>query len=107
MTLQELAPGRWKVAGDVADDDAARLVEACRTLAFSALSEVDLELGELELESGVACGRVVDAIRCLLGRGARLTLFEPPQALAHVLYRTGDLPRLRLVNPRFDEATSS
>jgi anti-anti-sigma regulatory factor len=106
IRLEPLAPGRARLAGEL-DDDAARvLVGDCRSLPLPADSKVVLELGELELLTGTACGLVVDALRELLRRGAQVTLIEAPQALAHVLYRTGDLPRFALIRTRLDEATS-
>jgi hypothetical protein len=66
----------------------------------------DLELGELDLDEGVAVAEAVNAVRALAGLWGPLRLHEAPQMLAHTLYKVGALgPHLVLVDPRSDEGT--
>jgi len=66
----------------------------------------ELQLEEAELTDGISVTLMVETVRLLLSRYARVQLVRPPQALAHSLYRVGMLgsaSRLSLIEPREDE----
>jgi hypothetical protein len=106
MRLVAIGPGRHRVEGEL-DLAGARLLEhAVRALPRDR-GALTFELQDLELRDGPACAAAVDAFRGLAARGVRVTLVGAPQALAHVLYRVAALPSIVLVDPRFEEPTSS
>ena len=65
-----------------------------------------LDLSELDIEDGVAATHMVNAVRMLRSRVARLQIVAAPQVLAHNLYRTGLLAQggIELEAMREDEA---
>lgn len=107
LQVEALRPGRYRLAGELDRAGAEELVEFSRCAALAEDGSVWLELGGVDLESGAACAEAVRAVRALLERGARVTLVQAPQSLAHVLYRVGMLPGLELIEPREEEPTSS
>lgn len=70
---------------------------------------VELALGELELEDGVAVAELVTALRALAARAGPLRLCETPQMLAHTLYKVGELDHgaIAVVTTREDEPTTA
>src|SRR5690606_12215986 len=73
-TLTRVDATHWRLSGEV-DADEARAIGAALSQA-ALTSAITLDLGELELDSGVACGLLVEAIRGLLARGVSVTLVE-------------------------------
>ncbi len=69
------------------------------------LATVDVRLAEVDGVDGESVATLVDLIRGHLGAAAEVTLHDPPQMLAHTLYKIGllDHAALTLVNPRSDE----
>ncbi|MBI2131632.1 MAG: hypothetical protein HYT99_02225 [Candidatus Tectomicrobia bacterium] len=100
---------RFTLSGDV---DAASAEKILRALVEkSGEGEgAELLLEEAEITGGPATARMVDAVRLLLARFARLRLVRAPQALAHTLYRVGMLrpgSRLELIAPREEEGRAN
>ena len=90
-------PGGLAVEGAFAGDEIEALWVEIDGAARAITGPLRLELGELELLDGVAVARAVTGLRALLARHGALELFEPPQSLAHTLYRVGALEDGRLV----------
>lgn len=66
----------------------------------------DIDLGELDLDEGIAVAEAVNAVRGLAALWGPVRLLEAPQMLAHTLYKVGALgPALQLIDPRSDEGT--
>ena len=65
-----------------------------------------LELGELDIDDGVAATQAVNAVRLLCTQVTLLRIDAAPQVLAHNLYRTGLLAQgnIELIDMREDEA---
>jgi anti-anti-sigma regulatory factor len=71
---------------------------------------VTIDMREAELEDATLIGALVDQIRQAAARAGRIQLLEPPQVLAHNLYRVGALEgdsTIQLVDPRDEIARSS
>lgn len=88
--------GGLAVDGAVSGDEIEALVAALDGAARAIEGPLRLDLAELELLDGVAVARAVTGLRALLARHGRLELVEPPQSLAHTLYRVGALEDGRL-----------
>ncbi|OGL67432.1 MAG: hypothetical protein A3J27_14010 [Candidatus Tectomicrobia bacterium RIFCSPLOWO2_12_FULL_69_37] len=100
---------RFTLSGDVDAGAAARVLQALEEKAGGG-EAAELLLDEAEIIGGPAAARMVDAVRLLLDRFARLRLVRAPQALAHTLYRVGMLQpgsRLELIAPREEEGRAS
>jgi len=62
-----------------------------------------IDMREAKLEDATLIGALVDQIREAAARAGRVQLLEPPQVLAHNLYRVGALDgdsNIQLVDPR-------
>lgn len=67
-----------------------------------------LDLADLELEDGVAVVEAVNLVTALRDRAGALRLLEPPQMLAHTLYKVGALTAgITLVDPRSEDGTTA
>ena len=100
---------RFTLSGDVDAGAAARVLQALEEKAGGG-EAAELLLDEAEIIGGPAAARMVDAVRLLLDRFARLRLVRATQALAHTLYRVGMLQpgsRLELIAPREEEGRAS
>ena len=77
--------------------------------AVGAVDVLSVELGEVEVTDGRACAALAQALRQAAGRIGEVIIIEPPQALAHTLYRLGSLRSgtLQLIEPREELGTSS
>lgn len=104
--------GDTVAVGGLIDARSAAAFAAALPLDVSALvthdRSIELDLEDLELEDGSAVAEAVNALRRLTMR-APVVLWHAPQMLAHTLYKTNMLSggRLRLVQPRAEEAYSS
>jgi hypothetical protein len=94
--------GGWQLAGLYQRGDEATLADL---LPHWQQGELILELGDLELEDGAMTADLISWLRQLLQAGLALRLIQPPQVLAHTLYRIDMLnhPHLLLVDPREEE----
>lgn len=106
---QTLEESRFILSGDV---DAASAEKILRALLDGSGEgkAAELHLDEAEITDGPATARMVDAVRLLLARFARVRLVRAPQALAHTLYRVGMLrpgSRLELIAPREEEGRAN
>lgn len=109
--VREQAPegARFTLSGDVDAGAAARVLQALEEKAGEG-EGAELLLEEAEITGGPAAARMVDAVRLLLARFARVRLVRAPQALAHTLYRVGMLrpgSRLELIAPREEEGRAN
>lgn len=104
MDLQRLQGGGYRVAGSFDREAAEAFAAFCADIGSP--GTVELDLAEMEIESGAACAAIVRAVRILLERGG-VRLVQPPQVLAHSIYRLGLLPDVELIDPRTDEPTAS
>lgn len=93
--------------GVVSEGDAAELASVLAGL--PADRPLRLDLGELELRDGVAVACAIDGLRAALARTGRVHLRQPPQMLAHTLYKIGmlDLGTLSLEDPQAEEPTTA
>ncbi len=71
--------------------------------------DMDLDLAGLDIEEGISMVRVIHSIKQHLQSGFHLTLRQPPQMMAHNLYRIGLLnhPLLHLESVRMEESSAS
>ena len=94
--------------GDVDPDVAALFVEQLAQLQQDDLP-VTLDLSGAEITDAATCALLVDALRQTARRLGGLQVREPPQVLAHGLYRVGALERgtLHLVSPRDELGSAS
>lgn len=94
--------------GEVCPDVAALFVEQLAQL-HTEDAPVTVDLSEAEVVDAATCALLVDALRQTARRLGGLQLLEPPQVLAHGLYRVGALEggTLHLVSPREELGTSS
>jgi anti-anti-sigma regulatory factor len=94
--------------GDVDPDVAALFVEQLAQLQQEDLP-VTVDLSEAEVKDGPTCALLVDALRQTARRLGGLQVLEPPQVVAHGLYRVGALAggTLHLVSPRDELGTAS
>ena len=100
---------KLRIEGEVDADVAALFVEQLAQVEPED-RPVTLDLAEADLEDAVACAALVDAIRQTARRIGDLQVIEPPQVLAHCLYRVGALEAggvVHLVAPREEIGTSS
>lgn len=97
-----------KLEGDL---DVQAVYEAQEYLDLQSQDETPLvlDLSEADLDDGAATAALADMIRTLDRKWGGVTLIEPPQVLAHTLYRIGALasPTLRLIQPREELGTTS
>ncbi|MEL6344238.1 MAG: STAS domain-containing protein [Myxococcota bacterium] len=96
------------IHGDLDGPAATALAAQLRQLAGSGPT-LRIDLGELELDDGVAVAEMVNGLRALQRRWPALVLVEAPQMLAHTLYKVGmlDGERYQLIRPRDDEGTTA
>jgi anti-anti-sigma regulatory factor len=88
--------------GEVDSDVAALFLEELAGLGRSD-APITLDMREAELSDATLIGSLVDQIRQAAQRAGRVQLLEPPQVLAHCLYRIGALEggsTIQLVDPR-------
>lgn len=70
---------------------------------------LELDLDELELDTGVELARWVDELRARVREHGRIRVRACPQMLAHTLYKAGLLRdgRIELIEVREEEPRSS
>jgi anti-anti-sigma regulatory factor len=88
--------------GVVDADVAALFLEELASLSTSD-APITIDMRQAELEDATLIGALVDQIRQAALRSGRVQLLEPPQVLAHNLYRVGALEgdsTIQLVDPR-------
>lgn len=102
-----LAPGHYRMSGDLDSKAALDWKSFCRVANPAAAGSICFDMMDVDVVSGAACAIGVDAIRVLIDRGFHPILDKAPQELAHVLYRVGMLPCLTLRDPREEMPTSS
>ena len=98
-----------RLDGDIDADMAALFVEQLSQTTQDDLP-LTIDLSDAEIMDGKACAALIDAIRQAAARWGGLQLIEPPQVIAHGLYRVGALPEqgpIHLVSPREEIGTSS
>ncbi|HKP12299.1 MAG TPA: STAS domain-containing protein [Blastocatellia bacterium] len=94
--------------GDVTADNAGEFARQLLALGADAGGEIRLDLRGLDIDDGVAIAVIVNALRQLSSRAAKLILVAAPQMLCHNLYRIGLLGgRIELVDMREDEPAGS
>ncbi len=99
----------FRLEGEVEPDVAALFAEQLAQVTQEDLP-LTVDLSEADIEDGRTCATLVDAIRHAAARIGGLQLIEPPQVLAHCLYRVGALPEggpIHVVGPREEIGTSS
>jgi hypothetical protein len=76
---------------------------------FREKRDLALELLNFDAEDGIQTVRVITSIKGHLEAGYRVTLFHPPQLIAHNLYRIGILnhPLLLINLTRMEEPSAS
>ncbi len=74
-----------------------------------AWGSLEIDLLDLELQTGVTVAETVNAIRALTEWHNEIRLHSAPQMLAHTLYKAGLLEEgdIQLVDPREDEGTTA
>lgn len=95
--------------GVVDADVAALFLEELASLGRSD-APVTIDMRDAELQDATLIGALVDQIRQAAARAGRVQLLEPPQVLAHNLYRVGALEgdsTIQLVDPRDEIGRSS
>jgi anti-anti-sigma regulatory factor len=91
-----------KLKGAVDSDVAALFLEELASLSSSD-APITIDMREAQLEDQTLIGALVEQIRQAASRTGRVQLLEPPQVLAHHLYRVGPLDgdsTIHLVGPR-------
>ncbi len=94
--------------GEIEHDIAALFVEQ-----LAALSQEDtpltIDMSQADIDEAKIVAELVKRIRETAARIGSLTLLEPPQVLAHGLYRVGALgarSNIRLIEPREEIGTA-
>lgn len=95
--------------GQVEADVAALFVEQLAGVSKDDVP-LTLDMSDAELEDGAVTATLVEAIRAAAERLGSLQILEPPQVLAHCLYRVGALgpaSTIHLVEPREELGAAS
>jgi anti-anti-sigma regulatory factor len=98
-----------KIEGELSEVNIAGFERQLRSIASSTEQTVTLDLSELDIDDGIAVATVVNELRELRARSARLVLVGAPQILGHNLYRVGLLEgkhSIELIDMRSDEPYS-
>lgn len=98
-----------RIEGEIEPDVAALFAEQLAQMTKDD-APLTLDLSEADVEDARSCAALVDAIRAAAARLGGLQLVEPPQVLAHTLYRVGALRAggvIHVVSPREELGTSS
>ena len=98
-----------KLTGEVSVEAATAFAQKLAALSPND-ENLNVDLSEADLTDGQATARLVQAIRQTARRLSSIHVLEPPQALAHCLYRVGALgsgSTIHLVCPREELGTSS
>ena len=100
----------FRLEGELAAREADELARSLDSACQGIVEGVVVNLEDCDVEGAEAVSSLLQAVKALLERGCRVTLFGPPQMLAHNLYRAG-LTRganaLRLIAQQNDEPTAS
>ncbi len=97
------------LTGDVDRDIAALFIEQLAGLT-TADAPLTLDMAEADVEDAQVCALLIEAIRQAALKVRSVQLIEPPQVLAHGLYRVGALApgtAIHVVDPRSEIPTSS
>ena len=98
-----------RIEGEIETDVAAIFAEQLAQMTKDD-APLTLDLSEAEVEDARTCATLIDAIRDAAKRLGGLQILEPPQVIAHILYRIGALEAggvIHVVAPREEIGTSS
>jgi anti-anti-sigma factor len=95
--------GLAMIEGDLDTENASQLESFLRAVTTDSDQTITLDLTGLDIEDGVAVATVINALRELRARSARLVVRGAPQILGHNLYRVGLLESMEIVDMREDE----
>lgn len=93
------------IEGELTEANAEEFERQMNELVREPGQKITLDLYGLDIEDGIALATVINSLRRLCARKARLTLKGAPQMLGHNLYRVGllDDNAIKLVDMRLDE----
>ena len=91
------------VKGDLTHFEIAELSKAVSSRLNADIRDLEVNLADCDIDESIALIETINWLRDVLSKGLFVTLIEPPQLLAHDLYRVGHLlpgTKLTLVRPR-------
>jgi anti-anti-sigma regulatory factor len=94
------------IEGDLSSDNAAQFEQQLRALNARSNRAMVLDLSGLDIDDGVALATIINSLRELGNRSAKIILRGAPQMLGHNLYRVGLLEgagAVELIDMRLDE----
>lgn len=104
--IENSASDTAKIEGELSRENIAEFQSHMRAINSDASRAITLDLSALDIEDGIALATMINALRELNARAAKLTVQGAPQMLGHNLYRIGllDGPRaIELIDMREDE----